>query len=184
MKLTSEQIKKLVAIYYAHGNSPTRTSRLFNTWATENGIATRVSKKNVIDAVKRFENRMDLRKCHRNKASLAQNEGVLLDVVSSLFQQPENSLRSTATEMCVATSTVWKIARRTLGLYPYRLILGQALSEYDKIVRVEGCLRLLELLADGKSIIFSEESTFRTDGYVNRWDCRILDYERPDIPKC
>jgi hypothetical protein len=82
--------------------------------------------------------------------------------------------------MCVATSTVWKIARCTLGLYPYRLILEQALSEYDKIVRIESCNLLLQLLADGKSVIFSDEATFRTDGYVNRWDCRIWDYKRPD----
>jgi hypothetical protein len=82
--------------------------------------------------------------------------------------------------MGVSVSTVHKIARQTLHLYPYRLILGQALSEYDKIVRVEACHRLLELLGDGKFVIYSDEATFRTDGCVNRWDCRIWDYERPD----
>lgn len=180
MKLSSDEIKKLVSIYYTHWNSPSRTFRVFNTWAAENGIATRVSKKNVMDAVKRFENRVDVGKCHRNKHSLAQNEGILLDVVSSLFQQPNHSLRSTAIEMTVSSTTVWKIARRALGLYPYRLILGQALSTFDKIVRVEACHQLVELLADGKLVIFSDEATFRTDGYVNRWNCRIWDYERPD----
>jgi hypothetical protein len=76
--------------------------------------------------------------------------------------------------------TFQHLARRTLQLYPYRLILTHALTEYDKMVRVDGCQRLLEVITDDALIVYSDEANFRTDGTVNRWNCRIWDYNRPD----
>ena len=169
----------MVAIYYANWKSPSRTFRQFNTWAADNNSATRVTKKNVIDVIKRFEKRVTLQKDTRQKTSLSDQEEVLLNVVNSLYHHPGSSLRITSFENNISYATAQKIARHTLGLYPYRLILTHALTEYDKMVRVDACQRLLQVITDEKLIVYSDEATFRTDGSVNRWNCRLWDYERP-----
>ncbi len=82
--------------------------------------------------------------------------------------------------MDLSVGTTHTIARSVLKLYPYRLILVQKLSEYDKIVRVEACRRLLQVLTNYKLVVYSDECTFFTDGRVNRWNCRIWDWVRPE----
>jgi hypothetical protein len=180
MKLTAEEARRIVAFYYANGNSPTRAFRLFNAWAISNNVATRATKKNVIDVVKRFERHAHLQKDTRQRAVKWQDETVLVGVLNSLYRHPGGSLRICASDNDMSYTTTQKIARRALQLYPYRLILVQALSEFDKMVRVEACRRLLDVLTEEKLVIYSDEATFRTDGFVNRWNCRIWDYNRPD----
>lgn len=180
MKLTSEQAKKVVQLYYASFKSPTRTSRKFNTWAMNNDLPIRVSKKNVIDLINRFENRAVLQKDVRERRSLSKDDKTLMGIVSSLYQHPGSSLRIAASENDLSYTTTEKLARRTLGMYPYRLLRVHALTDYDKLVRVDACQRLLQLMNDDNLIVYSDEAIFRTDGFVNRWDCRLWDYFRPD----
>lgn len=80
----------------------------------------------------------------------------------------------------MSIGTTQRIARKELKLYPYRLILVQALSDYDRIVRVEACHRLIPLFSPERKVVFSDEATFKIDGCVNRWNCRIWDHQRPD----
>lgn len=180
MKLTSDEAKKLVAFYYANGKSPTVAARIFNNWALHNHVAARITKKNACDAIKRFEQRTTIQKDVRRRVSVSQNEDVLMEVLSFLHQRPGNSLRTCEETMSISRSTVHKVARRKLQLYPYRLLLVQALSDFDKIVRIEACRRLLDIITEEKLTIFTDEAKFRTDGFVNRWNCRCWDYERPD----
>jgi hypothetical protein len=105
---------------------------------------------------------------------------VLSAVLNSIYQQRGKSLRACASENDMSLTTTQRVARHALKLYPYRLILVQALSFYDKIVRVEACYRLLELLTTEIDIVYTDEASFRTDGHVNMWNCRMWDYERPD----
>lgn len=180
MKLTSEEAKKVVEIYYANNKSPTRAFRQFNTWAMNNNCPTRVSKKNVMDLMKRFEQRTVIQQDKRQRRSKSKDEEALMGIISSIYHHPGSSLRTTATENNVSYTTSQRLARHTLQLYPYRLILVQALTDYDMIVRVDACQRLLQLMSEDKLIVFTDEANFRTDGFVNRWNCRIWDYERPD----
>jgi hypothetical protein len=55
-KLSFAGTKRLVEFYYCNAKSPSRAMREFNTWALNNNIPTRLSQKNVVDAIKRFEN--------------------------------------------------------------------------------------------------------------------------------
>jgi hypothetical protein len=180
MKLTSDEVKLVVQLYYSNGKSPTQTYRLFNNRALLNNWTTRVTKKNVIDAIKRFELRVDMKKSNRNKPSKLENEDVLFGVLNSLYQKPGNSLRSCATDNDLSVTTTQRAVRQVLKLYPYRLVLTQTLSFFDKMVRFEACHRLVELLATGIDVVFTDEATFYTDGHVNTWNCRIWDYERPE----
>ena len=181
-KLSSDEAKKIVEFYFANGSSPTQTARVFNTWALQYNLPIRVSKKNVIDVMKRFSNPAFLMKgvTREHAYKKTTDADILTGVISSVFQQRGGSIRKCAEENDLSVGTTHTIARSVLKLYPYRLILVQQLTEHDKIVRVEACRRLLELDIGGKLVVFSDECTFYTDGHVNRWNCRIWDYVRPD----
>jgi hypothetical protein len=180
-KLTPVETKRVVAIYFANANSPTKTAKLFNRWAMETHNPTRLNKKNVIDVIKRFNNPESERngvRAHLYKKTT--DEDILLGVMSNLYQQPGASIRKCADEMDLSVGTTHTIARNVLKLHPYRLLLVQELSEFDKIVRFEACHRLLDIITDEKEIIFTDECSFYTDGHVNRWNCVQWDYVRPD----
>lgn len=103
-----------------------------------------------------------------------------MNVISALYSHPGASLRTAAVDTGLSYGTVHAIAH-TLGLHPYRLALVQKLTEFDQIVRVEACHRLLPILdCNNRVLIYSDEASFRTDGHVNRWNCYLWDYWRPD----
>lgn len=110
---------------------------------------------------------------------MVRNELILTDVLSSLYQQRGASIRTCASEIGVSRSTVHTIARSVLKLRPYHLIEVQQLSDYDKLVRVEACRRLLDVTEDVR-VIYTDECTFYTDGHVNSKNCIMWDYERPE----
>lgn len=180
MKLTNDEAKKVIAIYFASYESPTLTSRRFNRWAQQNHVPTRVSKKNVVDTVKRFNKTCQFAKQERHKTSLLSNEDAVCGVLGSLAQQRGKSIRTSAVVNALSIGTTHTIARKVLKLYPYRFILLHALSDYDRIVRVEACHHLIPLFSPQRKVVFSDEATFRIDGCVNRWNCRIWDHQRPD----
>jgi hypothetical protein len=180
MKLTYQEAKKVVEFYYANDNSPTQAARCFNNWAHGNNSMTVIIKKNVIDVIKRFERDTAFDKITRRRPSLLKNEDVVFDVLGTLGKQPGKSIRTCAEENQLSVSVTHRIARKVLKLQPYRLTLTQSLSEYDKIVRIQACHHLLEVLTDEKLIVYSDEASFRLDGHVNRWNYRVWDYERPD----
>lgn len=180
MKLTSEEAKRVIAFYFESGESPTATYRRFNAWALENQLQTRVSKKNVIDTMKRFRKTALLEKDERRKHSMLNNPDMVLNVLGSIGMQRGKSIRICAEENDLSIGTTHTIVRRVLKLYPYRLILVQALSDYDKLVRVGACQQLIPLLSPDRVTVFSDEASFRLDGYVNRWNCRIWAHSRPD----
>jgi hypothetical protein len=180
MKLNLKEMKQLIAIYFSNHKSPTVAARLFNTWASHNKDAVRLSKKNVIDAMKRFSKNTVFHHSVKARPPNSSDEGILLNVVNSLYNKPGSSIRTAAVETGLSHGTVHKIARNVLKLRPYRLGLAQKLTEFDKIVRVEACHRLLPILGSGKAVIYSDEASFRTDGHVNRWNCYLWDYSRPE----
>lgn len=180
MKLTHQEAKKVVELYYSSGNSPSLTARRFNTWSQENNSETRVSKKNVMDTIKRFSRDTPFNRIVRVRPSLMRNENTVFDVLGELYQRPGVSIRTCAEVNRISTTTTHRIAQNVLKLRPYRQVLVHALSAYDKMVRVEACHRLLEVLTDDKIVVYSDEAVFRLDGLVNRWNYRVWDHQRPD----
>jgi hypothetical protein len=180
MKLTRDESKKVLEFYFASAKSPTQAARSFNVWAAANHLPTRISKKNVHDLVQRFGRDVPWDEIKRKRPSLVNNEEVVFQVLGSLGQQPGKSVRSCAADIQHSVSTTHEIARNVLKLFPYRLAVVQALSEYDKMVRMEACHRLLHVITDDKNVIYTDEATFYTDGHVNKWNFRIWDFERPE----
>ena len=98
--------------------------------------------------------------------------------ILKIFQnQPSTSIRQAASAISCSYGYVHKVLKHDLKFFPYKIQVTQELHEEDFSLRVSMCETLLEKTEEDKNflkkIIFSDESTFRLDGIVNRHNCRI-----------
>ena len=79
----------------------------------------------------------------------------------------------------IPQSSVHRILRRGLCLYPYRLQANQALSESDKKKRVDFAQLMLSDEIDLESVLWTDESYFSLSGTVTRHNAIIWGSQRP-----
>lgn len=103
-------------------------------------------------------------------------------VRATVVHTPRKSTRKMSMELQMPHSTIWKVLRKRLKMFPYKLQLLQSLNDGDKVKRFEFCSDLQELQEeDGfyERLIFGDESTFHISGKVNRHNVRIWGTENP-----
>lgn len=80
----------------------------------------------------------------------------------------------------IPQSSVQRILRGGLGLYPYRLQTNQALSERDKEKRMRFAQLMLSDEIDLESVLWTDESYFSLTGLVTRHNSIIWGSQRPE----
>uniref|UniRef100_A0A1B6L4Y9 DUF4817 domain-containing protein n=1 Tax=Graphocephala atropunctata TaxID=36148 RepID=A0A1B6L4Y9_9HEMI len=108
-----------------------------------------------------------------------------LNVIAQCFvQSPTKSQRKASNEYGIARTSLRRIQKQ-LHLRPYRPTLLQGLNEDDPDRRVEFCeLYTIRQEADPnfyKSILWSDEATFKVNGRVNRHNCVYWDSTNPHV---
>ncbi|KAJ4433709.1 hypothetical protein ANN_16020 [Periplaneta americana] len=82
-------------------------------------------------------------------------------------------------------STVHRVLRKRLSLYPYRLQLIQALQPNDRPLRMQFAVDILSRIDDDNNFLnkvaFSDESTFHVCGKVNTHNVRIWGSTNPHM---
>ena len=85
--------------------------------------------------------------------------------------------------MGLARSTLQRIIRVDLHLFPYKIQLTQRLLPVDKPRRLEWAQRVIKMAEDDEQfwnkIIMSDEAHFTLNGTVNKQNCRIYATENP-----
>ena len=102
---------------------------------------------------------------------------------SVITEYPEKSVRIIAEEVDTSHSTVRKILRKDLELFPYKMSVHHKLSEQDKHQRVAFSEWLKKTAADSdflEGIWFSDEAHFHLTGQVNSQYCQLWASELPD----
>ncbi|EFN80658.1 hypothetical protein EAI_10412, partial [Harpegnathos saltator] len=98
-------------------------------------------------------------------------------VSESVQENPRQSILRRAQELGLSQTSTWRILRRDLGLYPYKIQLAQELNVNDHRQRRLFADWASEHLEEdpnfGRKIIFSDEAHFWMNGYVNKHNCRI-----------
>jgi hypothetical protein len=99
-------------------------------------------------------------------------------VRASFLQSPNKSKETTAKELSMSKTTVWRVLCKRLVFKPYRIQMVQQLSDEDDF-----CLQLQDLLHSDdyflEKVQFSDEATFHINGAVNRRNVRIWVSENP-----
>jgi hypothetical protein len=90
-------------------------------------------------------------------------------------------MRRASREFQMPVTTVWKVVYKTLSMKPYKIHLLHMLKENDKGKRFRFCCQLQEAEEDDivNRLIFSDKTTFHTNGKVNRHNCRIWGTQKP-----
>ena len=109
-----------------------------------------------------------------------------VETVSKLFKDlPQISVRQAAQHLPLSKTTIHKLVRKEIKLYPYKIQTVHALREGDYERREEFARTMLgKIETDAHfldSICFSDESTFHTSGLVHRHNVRIWGKENPRV---
>lgn len=100
----------------------------------------------------------------------------------SAIRSPKKSARSRAAALGMSDKTVRRILH-SMKFHPYKIANVQELSENDRRLRVEFCIRFLELQQRDRTVnsnlFMSDEAHFHLNGDVNRQNCRYWSTENP-----
>ena len=175
--------KELLKLYHQNGENVTSCIRAYNR--LHNVKKCRFSYNAIKKLIARFdETGSVMDRPITGRPSVLQN--CIEDVDLTLrHHQTDSPLGATSTrrisdEIELSQSSVWRILRHHLRLHPYKLQLCQAISETDKISRLEFSdhIRSLSPTQLG-NILWTDEAIFRLDGVVNRHNCIVWGTERP-----
>ena len=106
----------------------------------------------------------------------------LRKITRAVRRNPHHSVRQLSRRTGASKSTIHRILRRQLGLFPYKLQLTQRLHRGEKAKRMQFCRWLLGKWASPRfrqSLLFSDEAHFYLNGHVNKQNCRIWGLENP-----
>ena len=100
-----------------------------------------------------------------------------------MTDDPRLSLREVSNTTGICLATTFRIARKKLGLFPYKIQIVQKMEHQDRPNRRAFARTLLRRsTADRdyiRKIAFTDEATFSVDQVVNRHNCRIWGTENP-----
>ena len=87
------------------------------------------------------------------------------------------SLRHAEIQLQIPRSTIQKILKQLLSLYPYKIQTLQGLTASDRLKRLDFAQHVLAQSCGASEylsrIVFSDECIFRVNGHVNKPHVRI-----------
>lgn len=93
------------------------------------------------------------------------------------------SANQVAKRLQISYTTVWRILRRHLKMYPYKMQVLFELKETDKPVRYDFALRVLAQIQQTPqwldNVLWTDEAHFLLSGGVNTHNCRIWSENHP-----
>ena len=86
----------------------------------------------------------------------------------SFQRSPQKSTARASRELGIPQTIVWRVLRKRLQMYPYRLMMLQHLRREDHTKRLQFCVSFQVLCGDDdnflKRLRFSDKATFHVSG--------------------
>jgi hypothetical protein len=176
---------EIVKLFYASGESPVETLRAYKARHSLHKDPFPLS--TITRLVKKFETTYSLH--DQQKAGRPSNVEDNCQVVEQALmeKQSSSSLQACSTRDIekatgISKSSVHRILRHFLNLYPYHLTLLQDITQEDRVDRVQFSQWMLENQRILTDVLWSDEAYFSLDGHVNRHSCIIWGSEKPTFP--
>lgn len=181
--LTPQQRCMIIKTFYQNGSSIVKTRRKLRDFF---GLHHIPSKSTVQRVIKNFETRYTLQDLPKpGRARTARTPQNIATVRQNVEACPETSVRRRAQEVGISQTSLWKILRKDLKFYPYKIQITQTLQENDHERRREWSARVLQLNADEPefcaNLIMTDEAHFDLSGYVNQQNSRYWGLENPRL---
>lgn len=175
----------LIKQYYKNDENITQTLR---KWSTQFKNRPKPHFNTIKDLIEKFESTKSLHddtENRRNRSSTSRTPEIIQKAREIHQDEPTISTRRLSQILGVSQSTAQKLLTKDLKLFPYKVSLGQQLTQAAVEKRLEFANLLLQLIdtdkIDTKKIIFSDEAHFWLDGYVNRQNYRIWGSQKPEL---
>ena len=182
MVYTTEQRAKMVE-FYLSTQSVTKTQRQY---VRHFGTQKPPSRKMILYNVNKFRNRGTVH--NLNSSGSGRQRGTrsaenVEEVRTSVLRSPIKSVRRRAQELGLPKSSLQRILRLDLHVFPYQVQVMQKLSENDKMRRVQMCEWFNGKMEDDpewiKNVWFSDEAHFHLDGIVSSHNYRFWGSDAP-----
>lgn len=184
---TKEQKLKIVQLWY-ESKSPAVVRRRFNTlqgYKSKSDCAALTNLK-IQRIVQHFEKEKTLHKVNKKrsgrKSSITPEKQE--QVRESVVNSPKKSYRIRAQELAMAPTTLLRVMRKDLKLFPFRISTHHVLQQQDKEKRIEMCNWLNEKLEQSpmwlNHVWFSDEAHFHLNGAVNNHNNVFWGQTSPD----
>lgn len=172
MRWSKEQRAFAVEAYLSNGNSVITAQRQFRNRFNLAPLAPVPNHKSIADWVKCFRETGSVVKKRPVGARPIRSPENIEAVRQSIAQSPQRSARKHAAALGLSSRSVRRILHDDLHFHPYKLVIGQELSERDFNSRRNGCEAFLESVPDDAIVFFSDEAHFHLSGCVNKQNMR------------
>lgn len=186
MRLTLAQRALLVKLFYLNQSNAAAALREFRS---RNNLRKGPLSINAVKAmVKKFETTGSLT-TRPGRGRKPVSEDTITDVATAIVERNQtstagnSSTRGVARQLDVSASTVWKVLRKILRFYPYKISLLHELKPTDYDLRLTFALTFLARVQVDEAwpwkILWSDEAHFYLNGTVNTQNSRIWASEQP-----
>lgn len=111
------------------------------------------------------------------------NDSQISEITDYFDENSSSSIRRASQDLSISCGKIQSVLK-DMDYFPYKIKIHQKLEKEDlahrKSMAEEFIMKNLEDPSFIQRIIFSDESTFRLDGIVNRHNCRIWGKEPPN----
>lgn len=178
---TVQQRIKVIETYYENSRSVKTT---FRKLRSEFGQYDRPTEKGILQIVQKFQTTgtvCDLRHVpHSRPVRSTEN---IEAVRESVAENPSTSTRRRSQQVNISDRSLRRILHDDLDMHAYKVQVTQELLPDDHAKRREFADWMLGQFSDDnrfyEKIIFSDESHFHLNGFVNKQNCRIWATENP-----
>lgn len=168
--LTAQQRVEVIKQFYLNKGSIVATIRKLRHFFGQH----HVPKRSIIyHVIENFEKRYTLGEVPRvGRPRSVRTTSHIEAVRVSVGESPGTSVRRRAQELNVSKTSLWKMMRKDLLFFPYKIQLVQELKDTDHLRRRVWCERFLQLNNDTpdfwSNLLMSDEAHFDLSGFVNK----------------
>lgn len=178
-----EEISFIMEEFFKNGSSITGAQRSFRRHF---GKRAAPSRKVILRAVRNFRKTGNIKKRQSpGRPRTVRNEENIKIISATIAQDPQQSTRRLAQVVSLKRSSVQRVLKNDLKLYPYKAQVVQQLIPADKVNRVKFCEWLMEKCTAEQNfmqkLITSDEAHFHLYGHTNKQNCRFWAKENPRI---
>jgi len=181
-KLSIKQRSHIVQLYFENNSSTVATQRAFRRiYANRNGPSPRCIRR-IVAKFKELGNVQDRQRLGRSRTgrSIDKIESVRQDVAAT----PQKSVSRRSDELQISKTTLWRILKKDLKCYPYKIQLVQNIDQNDFEKRLQFAHSFLEIFQDEDkicSLMMTDEAHFHLNGFVNKQNFRFWGGENPQV---
>ena len=183
MPLTTEQRGKLVEFYF-ETKSIVKTQRAYCRYFDVRDAPGRKTVWKIVNKFRTGRTVHNLNKGRSGRHKAARTPENIDAVRHSVTQSPKKSSRRRSQELGLSRSSIRRILKLDLKLFPYHIQVKHKLTAEDQRARVRMCDWFNAKMEEDEEWIdnvwFSDEAHFHLDGHVNSKNCVFWGSRPPD----